>query len=66
MPPCDTVAKHQLPCTFCGSFKIFKISASGYGTVSMCRQMQTCTDEFLAVVHGVNKVVTWSSFCVTK
>ena len=37
MWPCDTVAKCPLPCTFYQSFKMFKISASEFGTVSMRR-----------------------------
>ena len=71
MRPCDTMAKCHLPCVFCRSFKILIISASEFGTVSMCRQMRGCTDEFLAtvserVVHGVYQVVTRSSFSVTQ
>ena len=67
MRPCDAVAKRQLPC---GSFKMFKISASEFRTMGMCRQMQACTDEFLAtvpedVIHSVYKVVTQSSFGIT-
>ena len=62
MRSCDTVAKCSLPCAFYGSYKMFKILASEFGTVSMCRRMQACADEFLAtvtvgVVHGVYKVV---------
>ena len=46
------------------------LPASEFGTVGMCRQMQACTDEFLAmvtggVVHGVYEVATQSSFSVT-
>ena len=49
---------------------MFQISVSEFGTMGMCRQLQTCTDEYLAmvtkgVVHGVYKVVPWSSFGVT-
>ena len=38
--------------------KCFKISASEFGTMCMCRRMRACTDEFLAavtegVVHGL-------------
>ena len=60
MQPCDTVAKRPLPCTSYGSFKMFKISASEFRTVGMCRRMRACRDEFLAmvtegVVHGVYK-----------
>ena len=40
-----------LPYTFYGGFKMFKISASEFGTVGMRRQMQACTDEFLATVN---------------
>ena len=58
MPTCDTVAKHPLPCASYRRFKMFKISASEFGTVSRHRQMWACTDEFLAmvtegVVHSV-------------
>ena len=46
---------------------MFKISASDSLSASMRRGIQVCADEFLAtvtegVVHGVNKVVTRSSF----
>ena len=46
------------------------VKISEFDTVSMRRQMRTCTDEFLAlvtegVVHGVYKFVTRSSFGVT-
>ena len=45
---------------------MFKISASEFCTVGMCRQIRACTDESLAtvtegVVNSVHKVVTWSS-----
>ena len=65
------MAKCPLPCAFYGSFKIFKISASEFGTMGMCRRMPACADEFLArvnegVVHGVNKGMTQSSFSVTR
>ena len=71
MRPCDTVAKHPLPCASYGSFKMFNTSASEFGTVSMYRQIRACTDEFLAtvtegVVHGVYKVMTQSSFGLTR
>ena len=70
MGPCDTVAKHTLPCVFKESIKMFKISASEFDTLGMCRRMRACTDEFLAtvtegVVQSVYKVVTRSSFSVT-
>ena len=49
---------------------MFKISPSEFVTVSMCRQILACTDEFLAmetdgVVHSVFTVVTRLSFGVT-
>ena len=69
MRPCDTVVKSPLPCAYYGSFKMFKISASVHLTLSMHRGMRVSADEFFAtitagVVHGVCKVVTWSSVCV--
>ena len=71
MPPCDTVAKHQLPCMFYGSFKMFKVSTSELGTMAMNRRMRACADQFLpkvteSVVHSVYKVVTRLSFGVTQ
>ena len=63
MRPCDTVANiHYLAVSY-GSFRMFKISTSEFGTVSMSRQMQECTDEFPAMVteevaHSVHKAVT--------
>ena len=50
---------------------MFEVSTSEFGTVSMCRRMQACTDEFSAavtegVVHGVYKVVTKLYFGVTQ
>ena len=50
---------------------MFKISAPECHTVGMCRQMQACTDEFLAMVtkgvdQTVYKVVSKSSFSVTR
>ena len=69
MQPCHTVAKCPLPCGSYGNFKMFKISASEFGT-NIRRQMQACADELLVlvfegVVHGVYKIVTRSSFSVT-
>ena len=68
---CDTVAKYALPCMAYGSFKMCKISLHISETMSMCRRTRACTDKFLAmvsegVVHCVYKVVTWSSFGVTR
>ena len=37
MRPCESVVNRPLPCTSCGSFKPFKISASDYGIMCMCR-----------------------------
>ena len=53
------------------SFEMFKLSASDFGIMSMNRRKRTCTDKFLAavsegVVHGVYKVVTRSSFRVSR
>ena len=50
---------------------MFEISAFDRLTMSMCRCMQVCVDEFLTlitegVVHGVCKVVTRLSFCVIR
>ena len=47
-----------LPCASHGSFEMFKISASEFGTVSMRSRIRACVDDFLAtvtegVVHGV-------------
>ena len=63
MQPCDTVVKRALPCTSYGSFKMLKISASAFGTVSMRKQyfFATVTE---GVVQSVHKVVTRSSFSV--
>ena len=71
MRPYDTVVKCPLPCGFYGSFKMFKISTSEFGTVGMHRQMQACTDEFLAtvtkgVVNGLCKVVNSVIFQCNK
>ena len=60
---CDTVLKSPLPCASYRSLKMYKISASEFGT------NWACADEFLAtvterVVHSVHKVVTRSSFGV--
>ena len=66
----DTVMKLSLPYAYCGSFKMFCISASKYRSVGMRRRMRACADGFLAivtegVVHGEYKVVTRSSLGVT-
>ena len=68
MQPCDTLVKHLLPWVFNGSFKIFKISTSEFGTVGVHRQMQVRRDEFLAtvtegVVHGVYVTVETPTQC---
>ena len=67
---CVAVVKCPLPCVSYGSFEMFKISASDFGTVGMHRCKQACADKFLAtvtesVVHSIYKVLTWSSFGVT-
>ena len=61
----------QLPCQSYESFKLFKISASDFGTISMRRQFLARTYEFLTmvtegVVHSVCKVVIRSSFGVIQ
>ena len=66
---CTLVTKCPLPRVFYRSFKRFKIANSEFGTVSMCRQMHACADEYLAavtesVVHSVYRVVTQSFFGV--
>ena len=79
MRPCDTVAEHPftlcikrpLPYASYGSFNFFKISTSEFDTVSMRSHIQTCVDEFLAMVtDGVtqskNKDVARSPSGVTQ
>ena len=44
MRPCNTVAKCILPCVSYGSFKMFKISATEFHTMGICRRMRACTD----------------------
>ena len=39
MQPCDTVGKHSLPCASYGSFKMIKMSASEFGTLTIRRRM---------------------------
>ena len=62
MRPCDTVANCSLPCVSYGSFKLFKMSASDFGTVGMGRSKRACADKFLATMvtegvgHGLYKV----------
>ena len=56
-----SVANHPLPCAYCGSFKLFKISTPEFSTVGMCRQFHACPYTFLTTVtngavHGVYKV----------
>ena len=58
-------------CESYGSFRLFKISASSFGTVDMRRQFCTCAFEFLAmvtegVVHSVYKAVVRSFFGVIR
>ena len=70
MQPFKSVVNRPLLCMSYGSFKLFKISTSDFGTVGMVRQFRACAYEFLTtvtkgVVHGVNKVVIRSSFGVT-
>ena len=50
MRPYDTVVKRPLPCASYGRFKMFKISTSEFGTVSMRRRIRAYIDEFLATV----------------
>ena len=65
------MANRPLPCVSYGSFKMFKISASDFETVGMCRRKRACSHNFLTtvtegVVHGVSKVVARSSFSVIR
>ena len=60
--PCKSVVNHPSPCASYQSFRIFEVSVSDFGTVSMRRRFRACTYEFLSmitegVVHGVHKVV---------
>ena len=69
--PCESVVNGPLPCESYGSFKLFTISASDFDTVSVRRRFRTCAYEFLTtvtegVVHGVHKIVNWSSFGVIQ
>ena len=69
MRPCESEANGPLPCMYCRSFRLFKISSSDFSTVDMCRQFCTWAYEFLTtittgVIHGVHKVVIRSSFGV--
>ena len=47
MRPCHSVANRPLPCVPYLSFKMFKISAYGFGTVSMHRGFRASGYEFL-------------------
>ena len=63
--------KGPLPWALYGSFKIFKISASDFGTMTMHRGFCACVYEFLTtvtegVVHGAHKVVIRLSFGVIR
>ena len=50
----EPVVNCPLPCTSYGNFKMFKISTSEFGTISMHRWFRACKDEFLAmVIEGV-------------
>ena len=67
MQPCESVANRPLHCESYETFKLFKISASDIDTVSMHRSFCTWAYQFLTVVtegvvHGIHKVVIWSSF----
>ena len=67
----ESVVNRPLPCASYRSFKMFKISASDFGTVGMHTRKQACADKFLAtiiegVVHGGYKVVTQSSFSIIR
>ena len=42
--PCESVANRPLPCESHGSFKLFKISASDFGTVTEHAQMILTSD----------------------
>ena len=60
-----------LPSASYRSFKMFKISASDFGTVGERRQKRPCADNFVAmvteaVVHGVYSVVARLSFIVIR
>ena len=60
-----------LPCTSYGSFKLFRISVSDFGTEVMCGQFCACayelfTMETKGVVHSVHKVVIRPSFDVIR
>ena len=53
------------------NFKIFEVSDSEFGTMSMCRRFRACVYKFVSivtkdVVHGVHKVVIQSSFSVIR
>ena len=57
--------------THLGSFEMYEIFTSDFGTVGMCRRFHACAYEFLTtvtegVVHGVHKVVIRSSFGVIR
>ena len=63
--PCKSVANDRLPRKSYGNFKLFKISDSDFGTMSMHRRFQAYTFLTTAaegVVHGVYKVVIQSYF----
>ena len=69
--PFESVANRPLPCKCYGSFILFKLSVSDFGTVGMHRQFCVCTYEFLTMVtegvaHGVHKVMIRSSFGVIQ
>ena len=69
MQPCESVVNHPFLCASYRSLKIFEVSTSDFGTVSMCIRFRAYVYKFLSmvtegVVHGVHKVVIWSSFGV--
>ena len=56
-----------LTCKYLGCFQKFHISASDFGTMSMCKQFRACAYEFLTmvsegVVHYVHKAMIRFSF----
>ena len=67
MQPCESVVNCPLPCESHRSVKMFKICASDFSTVSMCRRFHAYAYEVLTTVtegvaHGVHKIVIRLSF----
>ena len=61
----DLVANRPLPCDFYISFKLFKISGSGFSTVSMHRRFRTYeipTTVTKGVIHCIHRIVIWSYY----